>query len=115
MTGTSAFNTKGETLSEKNAMKEFKIKQTDLQRGVDEGKLTFQWRSCMGNSYRLYVTSEVAAFARSCSDVMAPVPVLPVALIDLVKSKPENVSMAPLGSLSANTVDGPSNKKAKLL
>ena len=53
-------------MSEKNAIKEFKITQEHLERGIEEGKLKVQWRSCHGNSYRLYVRNEVADFAKTC-------------------------------------------------
>ena len=54
-------------MSEKNAIKEFCIKKEDIDRGVDEGKLKVQWRSCHGRSYRLLVRSEVSTFAKTCS------------------------------------------------
>ena len=50
--GNSVYNTAGQTLSEKNAIKEFRITSAQLDQGVEANKLSVQYRSCHGNSYR---------------------------------------------------------------
>ena len=64
--GNSAYNTKGETLSEKNAISEFLLNANILEQGVDDKMLTVQHRSCHGSSYRLFVRSELERFVRTC-------------------------------------------------
>jgi len=64
--GSSVYNTAGETMSEKNVIAEFLLKESDLERGCEEGKLHVQWRSCHGHRYRLFVRSEVSEFAKTC-------------------------------------------------
>ena len=48
--GNSVYNTAGQTLSEKNAIKEFRITSAQLDKGVEDNKLSVQYRSCHGNS-----------------------------------------------------------------
>ena len=61
----SAYNIAGATLSEKNAKEEYLLSSSQLSKGIDDGKLNVQWRSFHGNTYRLFIRSEVAAFART--------------------------------------------------
>ena len=58
------YNTAGATLSEKSACAEYGITVDDLKKGFEAGTLTIQHRSCHGNSYRLYIRSQVAEYAR---------------------------------------------------
>jgi hypothetical protein len=62
---TSAYNTAGATLSEKSVGEEYCLSAAQLEKGVELGKLTFQHRSAHGNSYRLFVRSEVEFYSRS--------------------------------------------------
>jgi len=58
------YNRKGETLSEKSVLKDFPLLSTeDLSRGRQTGQLTVTRRFCHGNSYNLYIRSEVEYFA----------------------------------------------------
>ena len=58
------YNRKGETLSENSALKEYPLLTAeDLARGRVNGQLTVTRRSCHGNSYNLYIRSEVEYFA----------------------------------------------------
>ena len=63
--GSSVYNTSGGTLSEKNVKEEFSLSESQLSEGIKDGKLTIQWRSFHGNSYRLFIYSEVVAFAKT--------------------------------------------------
>ena len=56
----------GETLSEKNAIAEFLLKEEDIQKACENGDLAFSWRSCHGNSYRLFNRREIRALADRC-------------------------------------------------
>jgi chromosome segregation ATPase len=58
------YNTAGATLSEKNACAEFGVTVEDLKKGFEAGKLQIQHRSIYGNSYRLYIRSQVADYAK---------------------------------------------------
>lgn len=60
----SAYNTAGGTISEKSVAEEYLLSLSQLSDGVEIRKLTVQNRSFHGNSYRLYIRSEVEAYAR---------------------------------------------------
>lgn len=56
----------GATMSENNAVNEFLLKREDIQSACERGELKFSWRSCHGNSYRLFNRSEIKALAEKC-------------------------------------------------
>lgn len=56
-------NVVGETMSEKNAINEFLLKEEDIQSACEKGELKFSWRSCHGHSYRLFNRREIQALA----------------------------------------------------
>ena len=60
----SVYSMAGGTLSEKNVAEEYLLSSSQLIKGSEDGKLNVQWRSCHGNSYRLYVRSEVAEYVK---------------------------------------------------
>lgn len=60
----SVYNTPGATLSESNVRAEYLLSADQLTEGVESGSLQLQRRSTYGSSYRLFVRSEVAAYAR---------------------------------------------------
>ena len=57
--GKSVWTTKGETISEKNAMSLYSLTLDDLHNAFNEKKLQIQHRSFHGNSYRVYVKNEL--------------------------------------------------------
>jgi len=60
------YNSSGETMSENNALKTYPLlTAADLANGRTSGQLTVQRRSCHGNSYFLYISSELAAFSKT--------------------------------------------------
>ena len=60
----SVYSTPGATLSEKNVGEEYHLSSAQLDKGVESGVLKVQWRSNYGNLYRLFIRSEVSAYAR---------------------------------------------------
>ena len=52
-------STSGATISEKNAMSLYSLTLDDLQNAFIDKKLQFQYRSYLGNCYRLYVKKEL--------------------------------------------------------
>ncbi len=62
----SAYNMPGETLSEKSVSEQYHIAPNVLTEGIESGKLTCQWRSMHGHSYRLYIRSQISEFAKTC-------------------------------------------------
>ena len=65
--GSSAYNIAGGTLSEKNVQKEFRISSESLNKGVESGELTVQYRSCHGSRYRLFIRDQIVAFSRTAT------------------------------------------------
>jgi len=68
----SAYNMAGGTLSEKNVQKEFRISSSSLDKGVESGALTVQYRSCHGSRYRLFIRDEIVAFSHSATAELDP-------------------------------------------
>jgi hypothetical protein len=60
----SVYTTAGATMSEKNVTAAYQLSADQLRQGVEGGNLKLQWRSCHGNSYRLFIRSEVEAYAK---------------------------------------------------
>ena len=51
-------------ISQKNAIKEFQLKEDVLENAMKDGKLKFHWKSCHGNSYRSLIYRDVVEFAK---------------------------------------------------
>ena len=51
-------------ISQKNAIKEFQLKEDVLENAMKDGQLTFQWKNCHGNTYRSLIYRDVVEFAK---------------------------------------------------
>lgn len=51
-------------ISEKNVGEEFMLSYDQLSRGIEEGRLKAQYRSCHGHSFRMFFRDEVAQYLR---------------------------------------------------
>jgi hypothetical protein len=74
--GKTAFNaalgTAGSTMSENSAISTYFFKRSDLNEACAKGELRFKWRSCHGNSYRLFMREDLENLAKK----VEPDPVL---------------------------------------
>ena len=62
MEADSAWHTKGGTLSDKSARKEFGITQEEIIDAIRDGKLQYRTNTMYGNPYLKLIRSEVEAF-----------------------------------------------------
>jgi hypothetical protein len=62
MDADSAWHTKGGTLSDKSAQKEFGITQEEIIGAIRDGKLQYRTNTMYGNPYLKLIRSEVEAF-----------------------------------------------------
>ncbi len=67
-----ALGQSGGTMSEKSAIATYFFKRSDLNEACEKGELRFKWRSCHGNSYRLFMRDDLSALAKK----VEPDPVL---------------------------------------
>ena len=51
-------------ISQKNAIKEFQLKEDVLENAMKDGQLKFHWKSCHGNTYRSLIYRDVVEFAK---------------------------------------------------
>ena len=51
-------------ISQKNAIKEFQLKEDVLENAMKDGRLKFHWKSCHGNTYRSLIYRDVVEFAK---------------------------------------------------
>jgi hypothetical protein len=108
----SAYNMAGGTLSEKNVQKEFRISSSSLDKGVESGALTVQYRSCHGSRYRLFIRDEIVAFSHSATAELDPA--LQIYNHEKKRMKKELVDKQELLTRVKNELNGIDDRKISL-